>query len=69
MSIYIQTKPEIWTVMGTVKPSSRIVHSEDMNYSCVRTKCGVSRTQIPTPYFHVTRNDALVTCKKCLKKL
>ena len=71
MSIYKETRPEIWTVMGwdnyDLNKISKIVHFENMDHSHVSTKCGVSRLKIPTPYFNVTRNIKLVTCKKCLK--
>lgn len=73
MSVYKETKPEIWTVMGFVDSNtntiSKIIHAENLDNSFVSTICGITRLKIPTPYFNCTRNMSLVTCKKCLKHI
>lgn len=73
MSIYKETKPEVWTVMGyensDLSKISKIIHFENTKHSVVSTICGITRLSVPTPYFNCTRNIELVTCKKCLKSL
>lgn len=72
MSIYIETQPEIYTVMELqtdLNKVSKVIHYENTKFDTVVTVCGISRVCNIKAHFNVTRNMDLVTCKKCLKIL
>jgi hypothetical protein len=71
MSIYKETRPDIWTVMNSnysnINKVSKTIHYEDKKYSNITTICGIARIIHIKTEFNVTTNKELVTCKKCLK--